>query len=139
MQRILWLWGVLSFWLLSSHSLWAQSKWETCERKALETTVVYCLDIHLITPQHKETIESINREYLTSVIEVEKSDRSRWWKMKKLCSLNLNKQRERELRKLLGGKTYGEYRDIEKEVRLTQKDENKSVDFLKNNLFIGNN
>ncbi|WP_039053942.1 hypothetical protein [Sphingobacterium sp. T2] len=137
MQRILWLWGVLSFWLLSSHSLWAQSKWEECERKALETTVVYCLDTHLITPQHKETIESINREYLTSVIEVEKSDRSRWWKMKKLCSLN--KQRERELRKLLGGKTYGEYRDIEKEVRLTQKDENKSVDFLKNNLFIENN
>lgn|SRR5690606_5064668 len=91
--------GLLVLMLAGIGTTFAQLKTDERERPAFQQTIETYREKLQLNETQKEKVDSINNEYISRLTAIKKSETSRFSKMKALCSLN--EERDREMKTVL--------------------------------------
>lgn len=93
----------------------AQLKTDDRDRPAIQQTIESYREKLQLNETQKEQVDSINNEYISRLTAIKKSETSRFSKMKALCSLK--EERDREMKTVLNSEQYKRYKAMEKEIK----------------------
>jgi len=107
--------GLLVLMLAGIGTTFAQLKTDERERLAFQQTIETYREKLQLNETQKEKVDSINNEYISRLTAIKKSETSRFSKMKALCSLN--EERDREMKTVLNSEQYKQYKAVKKEIK----------------------
>lgn len=104
--------SLLVLMLVGVSSTFAQLKTDERERTAFQKTIEAYREKLQLNETQKERVDSINNEYTSRLTAIKKSEVSRFSKMKALCSVK--KERDREMKIVLNNEQYKWYKAMKK-------------------------